>query len=571
MNQLRTPLRRRVAAAVATAGLAVGGLAAVAAPAQAAQTGQIESGTVVWGLSTYLNTTAMGSISPLASGYVTPASYDPTSKLSTFEVESVVTDATGSVITLDGASLNYAPTGNRWLKLDDLVIDVDTAGNGELSALVSYGPGVGSYPSSSYDPTVAAYRGPTRVDIVDLVGNSAAENTVTQDVSTWPALDGTWSEALITFLAGDAAASPAVPGLSYRSQLVNTDPAKAPQPLAVTADRAVASTTTSIGAATDAGLPINVSGNGFKQTFPGVYVSLRETTTGAAPYAGGTVEGGAPTVWVSEKESDVNPSDPETGASTYIAEDGSFSTALVLDDAALAALDRSKTYSVVTRKAHGMGQIPSNADQITETPLDVSALKKDSTVAATVAESRPGQPASVAVKVTGAEGTPTGTVTVTNGGAVVGTATLAGGVATVPVSGLPVGATALGVAYAGSAAHWPSVSTATATVAKLTSTLKASWKKKPTSKRAGKLSVELTGPAAAAVPAGQVTVVLTKGGKTKSVTKALVNGKVVLPVTKLKAGTWKATVSYVGEGGYADASDKVTVKVKKVTKKNKKK
>jgi hypothetical protein len=61
--------------------------------------------------------------------------------------------------------------------------------------------------------------------------------------------------------------------------------------------------------------------------------------------------------------------------------------------------------------------------------------------------------------------------------------------------------------------------------------------------------------------------VLKGGGKKVKVAKALTNGTVVLPVKKLAAGSWKATVSYAGQDGFADTTSTVSVKVKKVAKK----
>lgn len=535
-----TAIRRRPArlALLTATALAAGALGVVpAAPASAVQTGGVQSGTLVWGLSTYLSTAATGSISALASGYVAPASFNSETKLSSFTVESATIESDGgAVINLDGAALAYAPTGNRWLKFDDLVVDVDSAGNGDLSALVSYGPGVGSYPASSYDPTVAPFRGPTRVEIVELDGNTASENTVTKDVSSFPALNGTWSPALITFLAGDATADPAVPGLSYRSQLVNDDPAKAPQPLNISIDLAVAATTASFGTATGAGVPVAVEGTGFKKTAPGVYVSLREYAAGAAAYAGGAVWSEGPTAWVSNDAADVGP-DPATGASASIDDAGAFSTSLLLTPAALEALDPTKLYSVVTRKAHGQGTIPTNADQISESPLDVSSLKAATTVVATAAATLRGNPLLVDVDVRTTGAPATGTVTVKNGATTVGTGTLSGSVAQVQVD-LPAGTHALTVEYPGNSAFWSSTGSVTMTVRKRLTDVTLTV---PTNAVYGRgRTVEVS------VPGATGAVTLSGAGATR--TGTLSAGKVSFAIpAELAAGAHPLTATYAGD------------------------
>ena len=193
--------------------------------------GNVDLGTASWGLSTYLATTAaMGSINTLPSGYVSPASFDSATSTASWGDGFGTVESDGSAtIGFAGASLNYAATGNRWLKLADLEATLDANGNGTVTALVSYGPGVGSYPASSYDPTVAAYRGPSRVNVLTLTGNTAAQFEVDGDTATWTALAGQWHADLDAFLAGDSGAS--IPALSYRSQINNTGAANQPKPI----------------------------------------------------------------------------------------------------------------------------------------------------------------------------------------------------------------------------------------------------------------------------------------------------------------------------------------------------
>lgn len=108
-----------------------------------------------------------------------------------------------------------------------------------------------------------------------------------------------------------------------------------------------------------------------------------------------------------------------------------------------------------------------------------------------------------------------------------------------------------------------------ATPAKAVATATAKVTKKPTTAKAGTLAVTLK--SSAGKPAGKVTVKLTSKGK-KAVTKTAnaKNGKVVVKLPKLKAGSWKATVVYAGSDDFTSAKKVVTFKVKKAKKAKKK-
>jgi hypothetical protein len=90
--------------------------------------------------------------------------------------------------------------------------------------------------------------------------------------------------------------------------------------------------------------------------------------------------------------------------------------------------------------------------------------------------------------------------------------------------------------------------------------------KKPTTTKGGTLVVGLKG--TGGKPAGKVTVKLTSKGK-KAVTKTAKakNGKAVVKLPKLKAGSWKATVVYAGSVTFKSVKTVVTFKVKKSKKK----
>ena len=211
--------------------------AAAVAHTVAAQPGVVpttyDEGSAVWGLSTYLNSANPGRPNPLASAYVAPAAFDAASRLTTWGNGSGTVNADGTAtIAYEGTSVNFAPTGGGWLKLADVQATLDAAGNGSVSALVSYGTAVGTNPIT-FNPAQAPDRGPQRVTLVTLAGNSAP---VAQgaDTATWANLAGTWSTEFTSFLAGSA---PSIPGWSYASTVSS---ASGRTPLAFTFDLGIA-------------------------------------------------------------------------------------------------------------------------------------------------------------------------------------------------------------------------------------------------------------------------------------------------------------------------------------------
>lgn len=379
--------RSRLAALGTAGALAASALVFAAPSAQAADVSSLAvgDGSLTWGLSSYLTTPAMGSITALASGYEAPAAYDVDTKLSSFHVESATVAADGAAeIAFDGAAVMYAPTGNSWLKFDDLIVDVDANGNGVMSALVAYGKGVGNYPSSSYDPTVAPLNGPVRTVLVELEDNTSAQVDAGLGESTWTGLRGTWSTELTDFLGGDSTAVPAIPALTYRSQLTN-ETGKAPLPIDITVDW-VPSTSVAVTGFTKDYLDLSISGTGFgvaSETRPGangVYIGVAES--------GGIL--------------DVDAEGQEDGVALFAASghveknsivDGAFTRALAVETT---KLTKGGAYSLYTWSAHGN---PVAGDsQMTETPLtiDWNAL----TPPVVVPPVTPPAPAKVAPKLT---------------------------------------------------------------------------------------------------------------------------------------------------------------------------
>jgi hypothetical protein len=184
------------------------------------------------------------------------------------------------------------------------------------------------------------------------------------------------------------------------------------------------------------------------------------------------------------------------------------------------------------------------------------------TVAATAKATTYGTSAKVAVKVTGSGGTPTGTIKVTEGKTLIGSAKLASGKATVTApKNLAVGSHTLTVAYSGDKAFKASTSTVKAEVAKASS--RTALSVSPSSpKHTQKATV--TAKVTTVKPAGSVVVKVTqavkktvvKNGKkvTTTTTKTIVSKKVAvsskgeasLTLPKLAKGTYTVTATYSG-------------------------
>lgn len=167
---------------------------------------------------------------------------------------------------------------------------------------------------------------------------------------------------------------------------------------------------------------------------------------------------------------------------------------------------------------------------------------------------------SVSVTVTG-EGTPSGNVTVSEGGNNLGSAILANGAATVSLpTTMAVGSHSLKVSYSGDDMNGPASTTVTATVSKAASTTTATHSPEPaTYGQAHSVSVKVTG---GGTPTGTVTV--SEGGNTLgSATLANGTATVSLPTT-MAVGTHSLTVSYAGDGSNTGSSTTVTATVSKV-------
>ena len=218
VNTATRPSRlSRWTAALVAGALVVLGSVAAASPAAAA-TGDVTGGTATWGISTYLNAGTFGRPSPLTSAYVAPAAYNSTTKLTSWgNATGHVNNDGSAALAFAGTSVNFTATGGGWLKLADVQATLDASGNGAVTALVSYGLAPGAYPNITYDASQAPQRGPERVTIVTLAGNTAGA-TLTSTSASWSGLTGSWSSDFLAYLQGDGGS---IPDWAYASAITN--------------------------------------------------------------------------------------------------------------------------------------------------------------------------------------------------------------------------------------------------------------------------------------------------------------------------------------------------------------
>ena len=155
-----------------------------------------------------------------------------------------------------------------------------------------------------------------------------------------------------------------------------------------------------------------------------------------------------------------------------------------------------------------------------------------------------GRAATVTVNVAALGITPTGTVTVRNGGTTLGTGTVSGGAATVtlPAQSLPVGTANLTAEYGGDANLGAGSDSFTVSVSKATSKTKADVKPNNlTPKKKVKLIVEVEG-SDGVEATGKVKIKV--DGDT--MTKKLKNGKLKLDLGKFGKGKHKVKMTYLG-------------------------
>jgi 5'-nucleotidase len=205
----------------------------------------------------------------------------------------------------------------------------------------------------------------------------------------------------------------------------------------------------------------------------------------------------------------------------------------------------------------------SGATTGSSTTVTVPIIKGGTSVSAPDQKIQYGQTAPIAVNISGTGATPSGTVELVEGTTSLGTASLAGGSATITVPRLAVapGTHTITVRYLGDASHDPAEGTMTLTVEQSASSVDATVvPKKPKVGKKVKVEVSVHGDNGVA-PTGQVTVIV-KGGT--AVTATLVNGVATVNLGKFtKKGEKLITVQYLGNLGLDVSQTMMFVTVKK--------
>ena len=182
------------------------------------------------------------------------------------------------------------------------------------------------------------------------------------------------------------------------------------------------------------------------------------------------------------------------------------------------------------------------------------------TVTGTAAAMVYGMTGTVSVKVVPA--TATGTVTVSQGGVVLGSTTLAAGAGTVALAAksLPAGTYTLALTYSGDATHKASTGTASLLVSKAKPTVKAKTKPKKVVVKKTRVKVVVKVAAEGYTPTGKVKIRV--AGKTYRA--RVVDGKAVIKLKAFKRpGKYKAKVSYAGDANTETARTRVAIRVKR--------
>ena len=168
---------------------------------------------------------------------------------------------------------------------------------------------------------------------------------------------------------------------------------------------------------------------------------------------------------------------------------------------------------------------------------------------------------SVAVSV--APAAATGTVQLFDGTRRLGSATLSGGTATIPLAArsLEVGRHVLVVKYLGSASYAASQGTVTVTVVKSRPKVKVQKPERIDAGDTARIAVDVTGDGYEAT--GKVEIVLTLGRREIVVRKTLADGEVVARVQVDEPGDWKVTATYLGDEHTLGGDDTTRLKVRR--------
>ena len=187
------------------------------------------------------------------------------------------------------------------------------------------------------------------------------------------------------------------------------------------------------------------------------------------------------------------------------------------------------------------------ADKATFTET-ITGGPSTTTVTSSAQPSIYGQSVTFTAVVSGAAGTPDGTVTFKNGGAVLGTVALAGGQAVFAVSTLTGGSHTINAVYNGSSMYATSSGSVPQIVEPVaTNTTLASSLNPAPSGQTVTLTAVVTSPAAA-TPTGKLTI---KDGRTVLISTPLVNGQAQISTSLLTTGAHNITATFAGSASFA--------------------
>lgn len=175
-----------------------------------------------------------------------------------------------------------------------------------------------------------------------------------------------------------------------------------------------------------------------------------------------------------------------------------------------------------------------------------------STVVTTSAEpSTYGQSVTFTATASGSIGTPDGTVTFKDGGAVLGTAALSGGQATLTVNTLNGGTHTINAVYSGSSQYASSSGSLSQIVVPTGTTTTLASSENPSTFGDTVTFTATVSSAAAAAPTGKLTI---KDGKTVLGTAQLINGQAQISTSLLAKGGHTLTATYAGSASFSGSS-----------------
>jgi hypothetical protein len=204
-------------------------------------------------------------------------------------------------------------------------------------------------------------------------------------------------------------------------------------------------------------------------------------------------------------------------------------------------------HSITAAYSGDSNYLPSTSPALLET-INASTSPTTTTLASSLNPSSYNQTVSFTASVSSASGTPTGTVTFTDGATQLGTATLAGGIATSSSSSLAVGSHTITASYGGNSNFTSSSATITQTVNQATSSIVLTSSGSPTVYGQNVTLTASIAPQNGGVCTGSVT--FSDGGTTLATVNAVGNSA-SFSTTSLAAGTHSITATYSGDSNFS--------------------